>query len=263
MKAEPQFELYQGRDLTFTSPSGHVFTIREQNGDDDETLTSIDGDKKEENIKNLNLFLSSIIRENTVNNKKHLTIDEVNELKLKDKYYILLKSRLHSIGNNLRFGARCPKKDCKHETIFKEDLTKYDTDLSTYNPEAEKYKYQITPYPAGKDLTKTLTLSSGRKVRYTYLNVGAEYGISKQDKISQNSELYARSLALYNPQTQQYETLGSFNVFSKKDMIELGKEIEDNDQQFMMFMELECQKCGFKWEVPFLYLKDFFFPGEI
>jgi hypothetical protein len=265
MKNQEQngLQLYVGKQLTFHAPSGHVFTIREQNADDDETISEIDPENKSESIKNLNTLLSKIIIDNSVNGKKYLTADEVELLKLKDKYYILLKTRLHSIGKDLKFVYKCPNKECKKEINFKEDLGKYDTDLSKYDAEAPKYKYQITPYRNGKELFYDLTLSSGKKVRYFNFNVKEEFKLSKLTKISNNTELYARGIQLFNSSTGLYETLGALNVFSKPDSIEINKHIEENDSQFEMFMEMKCPHCKHEWKSPFLYLKDFFFPGEI
>jgi phage FluMu protein Com len=260
---ENVFEFYRGNDLSFTAPSGHTFTIREQNGDDDEVLSLIHPENKEESIKNFNIFLSKIIKDNSVNGKKYLESDEVYKLKLRDKYYILFKSRLHSIGTELKFKVKCPNKKCGKESQFREDLTRYDTDLSHFDDEAPRYKYQITPYLSGKDLTAEFVLSSGKKLKYTYMNVEAEWGMTKLDTYSNNTDLYARDLSLYNPKSGNYEILGAYNLFSKRDMIEINGHIEDNDLQFMMFVELKCPKCKHEWEIPFLYSKSFFFPGEI
>lgn len=260
---EQELKFYQGQDLTFITPSGNEVTIREQNADDDEILSKVNPDKREETLSNLNNFLTSIVRENDYNGGKHLTLSEVKKLKLRDKYYILLKSRLHSVGDKLKFTAICPNKQCKTETNFSEDLTKYDTDLSQFKEENKRYKYQVVPYQSKNEAKVEFVISTGKKIRYTYLTVEAEEKLSKSETISENTDFYIRNLEIENPQTKEYQMLGSLSIFSKREIMEIGKHVQENDKQFEMFMEMECPKCGRKWEIPFLYLKDFFFPGEI
>ncbi len=261
------FEFFTGHDLEdIQLPSGHIITIREQNADDDETLSQLDTDNREQTIKNLNKFIPKIIKKNTFNGGTYLTVDEVNNLKLKDKYYILLKTRLHSIGSNLKFKANCPNKQCKEGKDgidFVEDLTIYDTDLSKFNEEVERYKYQITPCKSGKDTQREFVTSTGKRLRYTYMNIDAELKGMESKLLSDNTDLYLRNLEMYNPDENAFMSLGSLNVFSKREKIEIRADIEKNDDQFMMLLELECPHCKREWQLPFLFLKDFFFPTEL
>lgn len=263
LEKQNPFTFFTGNDETFTLPSGHVITIREQNADDDETLSQLDSDNKEQTLKNLNKFLPTIIRQNTFNNGSFMTPEEVLDIKLKDKYYILLKTRLHSIGSNLKFTAVCPDKKCKTKTKFVEDLNVYDTDLSKFKEENERYEYQITPCKAGKDLQRTFTLSTGKRLRYTFMNVAAELRGTNLTILSDNTDIMLRNLEMFNPETQEFEMLGSLNVFSKREKIEIRADIEENDDQFMMMLEMTCPKCKREWVLPFLFLRDFFLPTEI
>lgn len=271
MKSAEKQELnfFKGKELTFTGPDGNTYTIREQNGDDDEIVSSNDTEKRPETIANLNRLIASIMLQNTLNGKNYLTLEEIGKMKLRVKYYILLKTRINTIGSSLKFSAICPNKDCKDlhgkrtETKYSEDLNKYDTDLTNFDKEAKRYQYQITPYTSGKDTTGEFTLASGKRIRFTWLNVEAEQTLAKSKTISENTDFYIRNLEVRIPATNEWQLVSSCNIFSKIDMMELSKIVEENDMQFQMFMELKCPKCEREWEIPFLYLKDFFFPREI
>lgn len=262
------FAFFEGEKLTFQTPSGHIVTIREQSAEDDEILSKLNPERKEEMIKNLNAFLPTIIRENTYNNKASIDASEVSEIKLKDKYYILLKTRLHSIGKNLKFDARCPNDECltngKRTIVpFKEDLSRYDTDLSKFDEDAERYEYQITPHKGGKELKKEFKLASGKKLRYTYMNIASELRGSQLDIISDNTDIDLRNLEMFNPDSGEWQIVQALNLFSKREKIEIRAEVDAMDAQWLMFLELKCPKCKREWVLPFLYLKDFFFPTEI
>lgn len=255
---------HEGKRLTFTAPSGRKFTIREQNGDDDDILSAINPKNQEENLDNINLFISAIVTHDFLNNKNYLPLNGAQALILKDKYYILLKSRIHSNGPELVYEVDCRNKGCGFKMEATENLIEYDADFSKPY-EANGFKFQITPHSAGNDEYRELTLSSDKKIRYKYMTGLAEQKVleitKNETRIGRNLELIARSIEVQVGTL--WQPLSTFNIFSSPEMGEIRKDITEHDKQWNMVSEIKCPQCNTVDHLPLTALSSFFYPSEI
>ena len=87
-------------EKTFTVPSGHSYTIREQNGGDDDILSSKVWLEKLMNITN---FISAIVVSTDYTQSGKLTPEEAFTLPVLDRDVILIQSRIHSLGKDVDF----------------------------------------------------------------------------------------------------------------------------------------------------------------
>lgn len=264
-----QLQNYVGKPLTFTLPSGPKITIREQNGDDDETLSAMTDGEGKNVFSNTNNFVASVVIDKVGTGEKFMTPDEAKEMRLKDKYYILFKSRIHSNGPIVTFKATCSNKNCKHEMEAEEDLSILDNDLSKYKegdpiPEG-KSKHFITPYPdKGKDGEfHQFTLPSQKTLRFKYMTGMEEEKALElyQGDSSKNTEIYLRELSI--KMGNGWQKLGSLAIFSSAEMKLIRAEIRKMDSQFIMASEVDCPKCGNYMLIPLNSIQDFFYPTEI
>ena len=256
-------EKFTGKPLTFTGPSGLVYTIREQNGGDDEILSEIKTDDESrsnpENITNINNFIQTIVIEKPGGGL--LSMNEVKAMNLRDKYYILLKSRMHSLGNKVQFEISCK---CGHKSTYEEDLTEFDRDLSIEYPKDFKFNEKaIEPYPNGGYKWIEHELSSGKKIKMKLMDGFSELFILQAGKtaLNKNQELYARDLHLFD--NGDYVKLAQLNVFSPSEMVELRGLITKYDLQFSLVSECTCRNCKTVRQIPLNMVTDFFFPSEI
>lgn len=248
-----------GKVLKFTTPSKFEVTIREQTGEDDEIISRL---KNASDGSSVNKFAASIIVETSLDIKKP-TPNDILKWKNKDKYYTLFKSRIFSLGDTITYKHACSNADCKRENDFEEDLLQYDRDFSKDDlTSANDFKYQITPYPNGAESGHEFTISSGKKLRYLYLNGLSEkelLGMNK-DNISKNTELTVRKLEWFNQ--DKWLTVTSFKSFSSREMVEIRESIKKNDQPFDAITEAECPYCKTVDKISLMTQPDFFFPGE-
>jgi hypothetical protein len=245
---------------SFKTPSGFEVTIREQNGDDDDIISrmkdSLDGTA-------INNFISSIVVSSSIKPGGKLTPDDVINLKNRDKYYILLKSRIFSLGSEITYKHKCSNVTCGKETEYEEDLKPYDFDFSKPDEKPSGFKYQILPYKNGQSPEAEIKLSSGKKIRYTYLNgIGDKKLLElNKDDISKNTELLVRSIQCeINGKWQQLE---NFKFLTAREMSEIRKHVADNDTQFEAISEVICPFCKNIDHISLLTEPTFFFPLEI
>lgn len=245
------------KEQTFLTPSGYSVTIREQNGEDDDIISRMKdvGDNSA-----LNKFLSGIITNCELSNGR-VTANDILKWKNKDKYYVLFKSRLFSIGNEITFDHECTS--CGKKTSYEESLTQYDRDFSKGEEGKTDFTFQVTPYPKGMETTAELTLSSGKVIKIDYLNGLGEKKLLEfnKEEISKNTELLVRNIQWLNG--EKFQKLENFRVLSTKDMSEIRKHLLTNDTQFEAVSELKCPFCNNKDHISLLTQPDFFFPREI
>lgn len=254
-------EKYQGKLLSFTAPSGKEVTIREQNGEDDATLSDMsttagDASRGKETLNNYNRFVADIVVE--YGGKTHLSIADVQLMPLRDKYYILMKSRIHSNGELVEFEIEC--KECGHTTHHETHLDEFDTDLSLgNNPDKPK---AIELYPI-KDSTVELELSSNQRIKYKLMDGKSELLILElgKTKFNRNTELLARELSLED--AGEFVKLQMLNVFGPKAMREIRASIDKNDEQFSLVATCICEQCQDRKLIPLTAIPDFFYPSEI
>lgn len=258
-------ELVYGKKLTFKLPSGYEVTIREQNGNDDDILSNQSTAK---DLSNLNIFIASLVVETNlpfaVNGK--LTSELVKKMVIRDKYFILIKSRIHSIGSDLRITYDWGK-DEGGKIEYIEDLNRYVWDYNTEFPEEGTENYdpeRIEPYiiPGVYD-KQELTLRSGKHLKFNLLNGHSETQLMKLplDQMTRNAELKARNLEMFVSDT--WVKVENFSMFTKHDMAELNKMVKIADPSFNAVTDLSNPNTGETIKFPIMGTLDFFYPEEI
>jgi hypothetical protein len=260
MKDILKLENVFGPVKSLITPSGHTVVIRQQNGEDDDTLSN--GAAVNSGISTVN-FLSDIIIDSSYTEKGKLTPKEVCLIRLPDVYFILISSRIFSLGNILNFEYKWPGDEIP--ISYEEDLYNYIWDYSQPFPselsDENYYKFKIKPIT--EELTRKITLRSGKVIIYTMMNPKGEMYLMKlpQDKQSKNQELLARSLKMET--STGYTDVYSFKFFSPQDMIDIRNDVMVNDPILEIYTEIPNPKTGDTILYPILGTTDFFFPRGI
>lgn len=244
--------------LKINTPSGRVFTIREQNGADGEILTASSSTPDEIDL--INRFLTGIILNEVIDGSEFpVSLETVKNLLLRDRYCILLKSRIHSLGPELKF-----KYDLGEpfgEESFIEDLNLFSWEYDTpfpYKGDPNYFRYRIEPYK--KKLSKDSCIQvniNGVEYLADYTTAKSEEYISHYSKINNhvNLELLARNFRSANG-----VSVRNFESFSARDMAKIRSEILAADPRFGLMTSIETPN-GSSLEIPILSLPDFFFPS--
>jgi hypothetical protein len=248
-----------------TTPSGFQVIIREQNGDDDSILSNVSLTKDANSV---NSFVQGVVvwASTGKNPNETLTMDQVLDMRLGDKYFILLSSRIFSLSPILKFGYTWAPEI--PEVDYEEDLTHFVWDYSTPLPKTGDEGYfanRIIAYPVPIDqVFSELTLQSGKRVRYKFLNGHGEKYLLKLPEFQMhvNSRLIARELELWVD--TKWVKVESFKMFNPTDMRELRNSLEELDPQFDGIIEIENpHNPNEKNNVSLLGINDFFYPREI
>lgn len=253
----------QGNSVKVLLPSGKYAVIREQNGNDDDImsnpLTSENGD-------NFNQFLCAIIIETNLTQHGKMTMQDIDSMLIRDKYVLILASRIHSLGESLYF-----KYDWGEDVgvqKYQENLNRY---IWPYGEEEFPFegmpgydKWRAKPYLENNEQgVRELQLNSGKQVRWRYITVGKEKALLKvrvEDK-TKNLELKMRDLEIYVDGT--WMRVDNFSVFSTRDMIEMRNDIHLYDSDFMPMTDIKNPLTGEVVEYPVIGSLDFFYPEEI
>jgi hypothetical protein len=241
--------------LTFKNPSGNLVTIREQNGDDDGVLSKMKNSKDGTAITK---FVSGIVI--AMMDGPGPTANEVMNWKNKDKYYTTFRSRIFSLGDLITFKLRCKNDACKKENEYEESLLPY---IDEFDGKKENsFKYKIQPYRYGDEKDREIILSSGKKIKYTYLNGHSEKKLLeiKEDDMDRNTEFLVRNIQWHFE--DRWQPLQTFGVLSAKDMKEIRADITENDLPFDAISECECPFCGHIQNISLMAQTGFFFPQE-
>ena len=238
-----------GYNVTFTAPSGYEYTIREQNGADDDILSN---PSEASTLINISRFIAGIV-------------EQAHMMPSLDRYAILIKSRILSNGEDLEFeydwgpdgGGKSTYCQPLDEYLF--DYSKeIDDDTLASKPNA------IKPYPL-KDKTKDIafSLSSGKEVKFDLLTGASEsYLVNLPlEQRTQNKALVARNLCLLVD--GKWEKVSSFHLFSMKDMREIRTNVKAIDPEFSGICTLMNPHNGMSADINIMAIKDFFYPGEI
>ena len=258
-------ELMYGKLKEIILPSGYTATIREQNGNDDDIISN---QATARDLTNMNMFISSLVIETNlpfaVGGK--LSIDGVRNMLLRDKYFILFSSRIHSMGNEIKFTYDWGTED-GGIIEYSDNLNNFVWDYSKPMPESTDksyYHYRIQPYDHSLAYKKQeFSLSSGKQIRFKFLDGHSELYLMKLpiDQQTKNTELKARELE--QKIDGEWKTVENFMFFSKKDMAELHKLVNSLDPNFTGITELENPVSGEIIKFPIISAKDFFYPEEI
>lgn len=252
-----------GETVELKTPSGFKVVLRQQNGDDDDIISN---SMAAQDGSSINKFVASIVVDSDISITGRISLDDVLGMKLSDKYFILIASRIFSLGQMLNFSYNWPNTPEPQEYI--EDLSKYIWDYSKeyfpYEPShVEYFKYRIKPHKFGKDETRQITTRSGKVLSYTFMNGRGERYLLKLSPESQskNKELIARELMILLG--DKWTKVENFKNFTPSDMADIRKDINENDPVTDLMTELENPVTGEKTLYLIVGTQDFFFPREV
>lgn len=246
--------------FTFTAPTGSKYTIREQNGNDDDIISN---SVEAENLMNISRFISAIVVETDVmGTPRVITAEEAHNLPSLDRYCILLQSRIFSYEKELEFTEDWGDKG---EIEYTQDLTKYLFDYSKDPTEEElnEKPFAIPYYPNGKNIKDLeIVTKSGKEMLIDIFTGAGEAQVINLplDKATKNATIIARNLRLLV--NGKYEKVTNFKLFSTRDMREIRKFINENDPVFEGYTELKHPSTNEVRRRYLLSLDSFFYPGE-
>jgi len=259
-------ELLYGKKKKLTLPSGYTVTIREQNGADDDIISN---QVYAEDLTNIDIFLATLVIETNLPfaKGKRLNKDNIKNMLLKDKYFILFASRVHSMGEDVRFTFDWGE-DNGGKTEYTEDLTIFIWDYSKPMPEEGDENYQeerITPYVDNPYDKVEITLnSSGKKLRFDKLNGFSEKYLLGVKNITRNDIYKSRNLEQWVE--DKWQKVANFMYFNKREMAELHKVVAAIDPEFTGTTHLvnPYPKAQVKeMDYPIMRAESFFYPEEI
>lgn len=238
-------------------PSGRTFIIREQNGADDEVITSfLNSDDNELVV--LDRFLTNLVLHEVVDNEKNeVLLSDVQNLLVRDKYALLIKSRIFSLGESLKFSHKFYPEDVEEE--FVEDLRNYVWDYTKPFPkkgEVDYDRHRIPPYESTSPLL--YSLSSGKQISFELLTAKGEANLASGPQHI-NRELQVRKISSGTP----LQEVNNFEVFSARDMAEIRAKVREHDFLTPLTTEFDNPVTGEEVSIPLLSLPDFFFPTRL
>lgn len=251
-----------GRKKTFKLPSGKEVTIREQNGEDDDILSNpVDA----RTLMNISRFIAGIVVDTDITPNRLLSVQDVHNMPSLDRYCIMFNSRIFSIGETLEFSYLWPntdgtKREVEYEVNLKDEFLFDYSDIPSEEEMASKPN--AIPFYPGNDEEYTITLSSGKQVKYHLLNAEAEQYLLNlpEDKLTKNQELIARNLQL--KVGDNWEKVTSFRLFSTKDMSEIRAHVRGYDPIFQGTTTLIDPVTHQSVDIPIVGIDNFFFPRE-
>lgn len=249
----------------FIGPSGYKYTIREENGEDEEVLSN---PSDAQNLMNITNFISRIVVKTDFTESTKLTPIDALNLPLRDRYAILIQSRIFSIGEELDFTYSWPLES--EPTYYSQDLREliFDDYTNITKEALEDKPDAIKPYK-DIELLHTLkfkdyevTLSSGKEIKFNLMDGNAEaWSLSlPMDKQTRNAELLARGLKL--KVNGNWETVQQFSLFTIKDMSEMRSIVHEIDPIWQGTVEIVNPRTNEKSLYPILGAPHFFFPTE-
>lgn len=238
-------------------PSGRQCIIREQTGEDDEIISRLDSDGSA----SVNHFIRNIV----VYDSKiegRLQPDDVMDMLLRDKYYILISSRVFSLGNILKFNNTWPGDE--FPVSYEQDLLEYIPQYSSISEDSNISKYAIHQYKIPTYDFIEFTTSTGKKMRYRLLNGKSEKYLLRlsENQRNINSELRARKLQI-ELDSHGWTDVESFAMFSSSEMREIRGHVQNHDARFDGLMEIQNPNSGEIQIIAILGIPDFFFPRGI
>lgn len=251
-----------GKLRQFIAPSGYSYTLREQNGEDDDILSN---PVTSRDLTNLSIFISSIVVDTDRTKSGKLTVEDAFDLPTNDRYAILFNSRIHSLGESVEFTYDWgPKNGGKVE--YEQDLNEFlfDYQFEPTEEELASKPHAVPYYPMGKtDRDIAFTTTSGKKILFDLLNGHGEslfVGLPVEER-TKNKELVVRNLRL--EVNGKFEKVQRFNLFSVKDMQEIRKEVRTCDPNFTGLTDIENPISHQKVLINISEIPNFFYPGEI
>lgn len=248
--------------LEFTLPSGKQAIIRMQNGEDDSIVTNV---KLQTEGDAYNRFVEAITL--SIDGKKP-TYDDVLNMRLSDKYCIIIKSRIFSLGSVLKFEYTWPKHG---KVVYEEDLNRYIWDYDKEFPEnpgdPDYDKCRIKPIqveePGKFDYNHMYFTLGDKDFRMRFSDGVFEKNLIKvgQDKLSNNEIFKARELSqLLNG---EWVKVDSFRAFTPVEMTKLRAILYHYDDSEGLTVEIPNPEDGEVLELPLMSIPDFLAPRVI
>lgn len=219
------------RTYEFMTPAGYMYSIREQNGNDEDILSN---PLDVQNLMNLTKFIQAIVVDTNFTANRRLTIEDADRIPLNDRYCILFKSRIFSLGEEVDFEYDWGTQDIGKQ-IYGQDLNEMLFDYSQEPTEkilAEKPN-AIPYYPEQNKLVDyEVVTSSGKSVLFDLLTgAGERFLVTLPvEKQTRNAALLARNLRLLVD--GKWEKVENFSIFSVRDIAEIRKAIFEHDPVF-------------------------------
>ena len=259
MSQEQDNTILMGKKLEFIAPSGNSFTLREQNGADDDILSNPSDAKTMMNISN---FISSIVVKTNATKSGKLTPMDAHNLPVNDRYAILINSRINSLGEMLEFpydwgeGGKL-----NYEVDLRDYLVDYsEPDLEKLNAELALKPEAVPVYP--KPLADIdIYTNSGKHLKIDCMTGAHEAEYLSMPVKTKNTEFVVRNLKM--KVGEEFQRVTSFHLFTTKDMVELRKAVKFYDPTVNGTTEVENPTTNEKVWVNILGVPDFFYPGEM
>lgn len=247
------------RTIEFTAPSRNIYEIREQNGEDEDILSN---PLEMRTLMHLSRYISAIVVKTTFTKSGKLTVDDALNLPLLDRYCILIKARIFSIGPELNFDYSWGKSVIQYE----EDLNKYVfEDYSKVGDDEISNKPDAVPFYIDTDILegKHFKLKSGKVISFKAATGKTEQRILSlpEDKRTRNAELIARDLSL--EVDGKFEIVQNFSRFGVRDMAEIRHIVNIYDPTFTGVTDVTNPSTGETVQFPILAAPSFFFPTEM
>jgi len=249
-------------------PSGLKVSVRETNGEDDEVISRL---AKLEDGTSLSEYLTGVIQAGP--DGRRMSLEEVGQLKLRDRQFILLVVRILSLGKTLKFKHECQSPSCirkreagtYQEFIWEDDLTQFIQDLSKPVEVGKNgiNRHCVEPYPDGNQQIFEFILSDNEtKIKFKALTGDLENkGPTSEEDLNQNSPLYQRELEIFDD--GKYVRPSTFRGIPSRKMAEIRNIITKHDGYWQPITEIKCPHCKTIKKANVLSITDFFFPGEI
>lgn len=253
--------VFLGQERKVTLPSTNVVTIRETNGDDDETLSQLTASQDGSNFIN---FLANIITHDENLGRKPLVAD-IMEYPIADKYYLMFKQRIINHGDILNFETKCQNPGCKDDQdnprVFpvEQELNEFDGDLS--DPNYKPQDFQVRAYPKGTARVVEFK-SSKNYFRVKILDtIGERKSLSIPDAaVNRNLPLTLRELEIKTP--NGWELVTTFGRFSSKEMKEIRVAVAELESTFEPVVRIQCPYCKTNNVFHLLQIPAFYFPED-
>lgn len=253
--------MFKLKTTIFTVPSGKTFEVREQNGEDEDILSR---PQDLQDLMYLSKFISAIVVHTDATESGKLSVKEALDLPLLDRYCILIKARIFSIGPDLDFTYTWP--NMKEPCNYSEDLTQYVfDDYSKVTEEEIIAKPNAIPLYSDPENLKgrVVTLSSGKVISFdcaTGTSEAAIFALPEEERSNNKNYIY-RNLKL--EVDGKMEKVTNFSMFNPKDMAEIRKIMISQDPTWLGVTDIPHPNGRDNIQLPILAIPSFFFPMEM
>lgn len=232
-------------------PSGQTIHIREQTGEDEEIVSNF---KDMESLSSFNKYLARIIE------KPLVTEVDIEEWLLADKYYALLRSRIYSLGSDLKVNYKCP--ECGHEANYVFDLHEFNADYSNYD-EVHGPR-SVKPYPNGGEKMHTFKVGENQ-YRFKLADGETEQKAMKlrKDQVNSLALIRHRKLEWFNDSDQNWYVVQNFKKYTSKEVAAIRANIQEKERNLVIADAIICENCGHRQEIILLFQPDFFSPTAL